>query len=107
MIFEATLHPISIALEYLPAIVRRLMHSRDIGRSFDFLTWFEFAPKHKPAFDDLVFKLRQTKEWSFVERGVDIRLEHADVGWQSIGIVDLGPTNLRSGFTLNSGRYTK
>ena len=74
-IFEETSHHTAIGLEYLPAIARRLHHSRDIGEPFDFLTWFEFAPEHKAAFEVLVTRLRASKEWTFVEREIDIRLE--------------------------------
>ena len=73
-IFESASHHISASLRYLPAIARRLYHSRDLGEPFDFLTWFEFAPEHAAAFDELVATLRATAEWTYVEREVDIRL---------------------------------
>ena len=73
-IFEETSQHNAIGLTYLPAIARRLHHSRDLGEPFDFLTWFEFAPEHIPSFNELLAKLRATKEWSYVEREVDIRL---------------------------------
>ncbi|MDX1981539.1 MAG: chlorite dismutase family protein [Bryobacteraceae bacterium] len=75
LIFEETSRHIAIGQEYLPAIARRLHHCRDIGEPFDFLTWFEFAPEHSPAFDELLVRLRATAEWGFVEREVEIRLE--------------------------------
>ncbi len=65
---------IDIGREYLPAVARRLYHSHDLGEPFDFLTWFEYAPEDARAFEDLVTRLRQTEEWSYVEREVDIRL---------------------------------
>ena len=68
---------IAIGLEYLPAIARRLHHSRDLGEPFDFLTWFEFAPEHTPTFDHLLARLRQSPEWAYVDREVDIRLTRA------------------------------
>jgi chlorite dismutase len=74
-ILEERSRHISIGLDYVPAVARRLHHSRDLGESFDFLTWFEFAPADEPAFDELVAMLRATEEWRFVEREVDIRLE--------------------------------
>jgi chlorite dismutase len=70
-------HHIAIGQQYLPAIARRLHHSRDLGEPFDFLTWFEYAPGDAGAFDELVARLRQTEEWKYVEREVDIRLEKA------------------------------
>jgi chlorite dismutase len=73
-IFEETSRHTAIGLEYLPAVARRLHHSRDLGEPFDFLTWFEFAPEQTGAFDDLVRRLRATEEWAYVEREVDIRL---------------------------------
>lgn len=65
---------ISIGMEYLPAIARRLIHCRDHGGEFDFLTWFEYAPEHEDAFEQLVTRLRETHEWSYVDREVDVRL---------------------------------
>jgi chlorite dismutase len=74
-IFEAQSHHTKIGLAYLPQIARQLHHSRDLGEPFDFLTWFEFAPEHTAAFEELLGQLRASREWSFVEREVDIRLE--------------------------------
>ena len=73
-IFEEQSRHIGISLDYLPAIARRLHHSRDLGEPFDFLTWFEYAPEHAEAFEELVRKLRSTVEWRYVDREVDIRL---------------------------------
>jgi chlorite dismutase len=73
-IFEERSRHIGIGLEYLPAVARRLHHGRDLGEEFDFLTWFEYAPTHANAFEELVTRLRQTDEWSYVEREIDIRL---------------------------------
>lgn len=66
---------IATGLKYVPAVARRLHHSRDLGEPFDFLTWFEFAPRDEAAFDELVATLRATEEWRFVDREVEIRLE--------------------------------
>lgn len=74
-IFEDKSRHIADSMKYLPAIARQLYHSRDLGEPFDFLTWFEFAPEHADAFEELVATLRSTEEWSFVEREVDVRLE--------------------------------
>lgn len=73
-IFEERSRHIATGLEYLPAVARRLHHSRDLGQPFDFLTWFEYAPDHARAFEELVARLRRTAEWTYVEREVDIRL---------------------------------
>lgn len=75
-IFEEQSHHNSIGMEYLPAVARRLHHSRDLGEEFDFITWFEFAPSEIAKFDELVERLRASEEWKFVEREVDVRLEH-------------------------------
>jgi hypothetical protein len=74
-IFEDSSHHIAASMKYLPAIARRLYHSRELGEPFDFLTWFEYAPEHTQEFEDLVAMLRATEEWHYVEREVDIRLE--------------------------------
>lgn len=77
-IFEARSSHIATGLRYLPAIARRLHHSRDLGEPFDFLTWFEYAPADAAAFEELVAALRATEEWNYVEREVDIRLVRND-----------------------------
>jgi len=76
MIFEEQSKHIHIGLQYLPAIARRLHHCRDLGESepFDFLTWFEFAPSNEAAFNKLVAELRASREWTYVDREIDIRL---------------------------------
>ncbi len=76
-VFEERSRHGAIGLAFLPAIARRLYHGRDHGEVFDFLTWFEYAPEHESAFDDLVAALRETEEWRYVVREVDIRLERA------------------------------
>lgn len=73
-IFEEQSRHISIGTEYLPQVARRLQHSRDLGEPFDFLNWFEFAPEHTDAFNEMVGRLRQTAEWRYVDREIDIRL---------------------------------
>jgi hypothetical protein len=73
-IFEERSRHIADSMKYLPRIARRLYHSRDLGEPFDFLTWFEFAPEHERAFDELLGMLRSREEWRYVEREVEIRL---------------------------------
>jgi chlorite dismutase len=73
-IFEEESQHIAIGLQYLPAVARRLHHSRELGEPFDFLTWFEYAPEYSDAFEQLVVRLRNTKEWKYVDREIDIRL---------------------------------
>src|SRR5215831_4530490 len=73
-IFEEKSHHIAEGIRYLPSVARQLYHSRDIGEPFDFLTWFEYAPEHSEAFEELVRTLRKTEEWQFVDREIDIRL---------------------------------
>lgn len=90
-ILEDRSHHIAIGLKYLPAIARRLHHGHDLGEPFDFLTWFEYVPEDAEAFEELVGVLRQTEEWSYVEREVDIRLtregEADEAILHSVGIV--------------------
>jgi len=76
-IFEEQSRHIGIGMDYLPGVARRLHHSRELGEPFDFLTWFEYAPEHADAFEDMVRRLRGTPEWRYVDREVDIRL-HRD-----------------------------
>ena len=75
-VFEESSAHIRIGLDFLPAVARRLHHCRDLAEDspFDFLTWFEFAPGDGVAFDDLLRRLRDTPEWRFVEREVELRL---------------------------------
>lgn len=78
-IFEESSRHIQIGLKYLPDIARRLHHCRDLEEAapFDFLTWFDYAPQHAQAFEELVLALRETPEWKFVDRETDIRLARA------------------------------
>lgn len=76
-LFEEQSNHIQTGLRYLPAIARKLHHCRDLGESVDFLTWFDYAPEHANAFDDLVAALRSTDEWTYVDREIDIRLVRA------------------------------
>jgi Chlorite dismutase len=73
-ILEQRSRHITVGLEYLPAIARRLFHARELGEPFDFLTWFEFAPEHEARFDELLVRLRASEEWRYVEREVELRL---------------------------------
>ena len=73
-ILEERSRHVSLGLRYLPAIARRLYHSRDMGEPFDFLTWFEYAKDDAKRFEELVAELRRSPEWEFVEREVDVRL---------------------------------
>jgi hypothetical protein len=73
-IFEERSAHIAIGSRFLPGIARRLYHARDLGEPFDFLTWFEFAGADAGAFDDLLGRLRETEEWRYVVREVEIRL---------------------------------
>jgi hypothetical protein len=73
-IFEQRSRHIADSMPFLPRIARRLYHARDLGQPFDFITWFEFAPEHARAFDQLVAMLRSREEWTYVDREVDIRL---------------------------------
>ena len=73
-IFEDKSRHIAGSLKYLPAIARQLYHCRDLGESFDFITWFEYASEHEAQFEELVAMLRATEEWTYVEREVDVRL---------------------------------
>ncbi|HEY9889595.1 MAG TPA: chlorite dismutase family protein [Candidatus Obscuribacterales bacterium] len=78
-VFEEESHHTAVGLEYLPGVARRLLHCRDLGEPFDFLTWFEFAPEHTKAFDELLLRMRASKEWEYVEREVEVRLERDKV----------------------------
>ena len=75
-IFEQRSQHIASTLKYLPAIARRLHHSRELAEPFDFRTWFEYAPEHAVLFEELVFGLRQTAAWRYGDREVDVRLIH-------------------------------
>jgi hypothetical protein len=75
-IFEESSMHVRIGLDYLPAVARRLHHCRDLAEHapFDFLTWFEFAPADAVGFDEMLHRLRETPEWRYVEREVELRL---------------------------------
>ena len=75
-ILEETSKHITIGMDYLTAIARRLHHCRDLATAepFDFLTLFEFTAQDEEAFDELIGKLRNTEEWTYIDREIDIRL---------------------------------
>ena len=73
-VFEARSRHIAIGAQYLPAIARRLYHARDLGAPFDFLTWFELGDADVGAFDELLGRLRETEEWQYVVREVEVRV---------------------------------
>ena len=73
-IFEEQSRHIGIGMDYLPAVARRLHHCRDLGEPFDFITWFEYEPDQDRTFDELLRRLRETSEWRFIDREVDVRL---------------------------------
>ncbi len=73
-VVEDRSHHTAVGLEYLPAIARRMHHAHELNEPFDVLSWFEYAPADQDAFDELVGRLRDTAEWSFVEREVDVRV---------------------------------
>ena len=57
-----------------PALAATRQDLQRVATHIDFLTWFEFAPADAGAFDELVGRLRQSEEWSYVDREVDVRL---------------------------------
>jgi hypothetical protein len=65
---------LSANIEHGPAISRRIHRARDRDEPFDVLTWFEFAPDQQGDVQEMVARLRDSGEWSYVEREVDIRL---------------------------------
>lgn len=75
-ILEEDSHHIAIGLRYLPAVARRLLHCRDLDDEapFDFIGFLDFAPESGAAFDRMLDQLRATREWSFMDREIDIRL---------------------------------
>ncbi len=73
-IFEGRSFHIQLGMRHLPAIARQLYHSRDLDEPFDFLTWFEYSPADIDEFDELLVTLRETEEWAYVDREIDIRL---------------------------------
>ena len=75
-ILEEDSQHIAIGMRYLPAVARRLLHCRDLGNEapFDFIGFLDFAPESQTAFDRMLDQLRATREWSFMDREIDIRL---------------------------------
>ena len=65
---------LSANIEHGPAISRRIHRARDRDEPFDVLTWFEYAPDLQSEANEVVARLRDSEEWSYVEREVDIRV---------------------------------
>jgi hypothetical protein len=76
VVLEEESHHIAIGMHYLPAVSRHLLHCRDLGVNapFDFIGFLDFAPESEAAFDAMLVQLRATREWSYMEREIDIRL---------------------------------
>ena len=74
-IFEARSGHIATGMRFLPAIARKLYHSRDLGEPFDFLTWFEYRPADRGAFEEMLATMRASLEWQYIAREVEVRLE--------------------------------
>ena len=73
-LIEARSKQMASRMRYLPTIARRLQLNRNLGESFDFVTWFEYGVQDTCVFDDLVGTVRASEEWQFVEREIDMRL---------------------------------
>jgi hypothetical protein len=67
---------LSANIEHGPAISRRIHRARDRDEDepFDVLTWFEFAPEVQSEANQVMARLRDSEEWTFVEREVDIHV---------------------------------
>lgn len=76
-IMEERSRHFTIGAEYVRAVARKLYHGRDLGEPFDFLTWFEYAERDEPLFDELLARLRLSEEWRYVEREVEVRLRRS------------------------------
>jgi hypothetical protein len=76
-IFESDSRHTALGRKALPAVARRLHHCRDLltPGPFDFLTWFDFELSAVGIFDDLLGALRETAEWQYVEREVELRVQ--------------------------------
>jgi hypothetical protein len=95
-------------MRYLPAVARRLSHSRELGEPFDFLTWFEYAPEHAAHFEELLKHCARPKSgvtwsvrWTFAFVGSSSQArassctflhERGEETWVAL----LGRTTLRS-----------
>ena len=78
-ILEEDSHHIAIGMRYLPAVARRLLHCRDLDEEapFDFLGFLDYSPESEGKFNEMLDRLRATREWSFMDREIDIRLAKA------------------------------
>ena len=65
---------LSATIAHGPAMSRRLHRARDRDEPFDVLTWFEFPPDLQSQLNDVLGRLRDSEEWSFVEREVEVRM---------------------------------
>jgi len=69
---------VTVGLPFAHTIWRRAYHCRPLpGTSWDFLTYFEFLPKRREEFLELLAGLRDRErnpEWGFVERESEVWL---------------------------------
>jgi hypothetical protein len=78
-ILEEDSHHIAIGMRYLLAVARRLLHCRDLDEEapFDFIGYLDFGVGIAAASDEMLAQLRETKEWSYMDREIDIRMVKA------------------------------
>ena len=69
---------VAVGLAFARIILRKLYHGRPLpGAGWDFVTYFEFAPAHRPQFEALLAGLRDPEknpEWNYIERESEIWL---------------------------------
>lgn len=73
-IIETQSRCLSDRLRFLTTFARRFLFGRDLGEPFDIVTWLEYSPCDEALVNDLAAALRQTQEWKYVEREIDIRM---------------------------------
>jgi chlorite dismutase len=61
-----------IGAPYVETIFRKLYHSRYLGSSYDFLTYFEFPNDAADTFRKLLRELRETEEWKYVSEEYEV-----------------------------------
>jgi hypothetical protein len=68
-------HHTEAGVPYISKIHRRLFHTREFTKEYDFVTYFEFRAADEAAFRKLCRELRDTKinpEWNYIDRDFEI-----------------------------------
>lgn len=60
---------------FFSTIAKRFQFQRKRNESFDFMAWIEYEASDAALLDEIASTFRRSREWFFVDREIDIRME--------------------------------